>query len=147
MDGFRKFVLRGNVVDLAVAVVIGAAFGAIVTSFVSGVITPLIGLFGNRNFDQYTWCLKGPCTAAAGNDPGTGVRLLYGNVLTALLNFLIIAAVVYFLIVKPVQSLLDRYKTEPEVISKTKSCPECLSDIPQAATRCAYCTVEQLAVT
>ena len=145
MDGFRRFVLRGNVVDLAVAVVIGAAFGAIVTSFVSGIITPLLGLFGNRNFDQYTLCLKGPCKAPVGSDSGTGVQLLYGSVLTSLLNFLIIAAVIYFFVVRPVQTLLDRYKTEPEVSSTTKSCPECLSDIPQAATRCAFCTVEQLA--
>lgn len=141
MDGFKKFLLRGNVVDLAVAVVIGAAFGAIVTAFVTGVITPLIGLFGDRNFDQMTACLKGPCTA---QDPG--VQLLYGSVLTALLNFLIIAAVVYFLVVKPVQRLMDRFKTEPEAEAPVKECPECLSKIPAPASRCAFCTVEQLDV-
>ena len=138
MDGFRRFLLRGNVVDLAVAVVIGAAFGGIVTAFVKGVITPLIGLFGDRNFDQMTACLKGPCTA---EDPG--VQLLYGGVLTALLNFVIIAAVVYFLVVKPVQRLMDRFKTEPEAQAPVKQCPECLSKIPQEARRCAFCTVEQ----
>ena len=138
MDGFRRFLLRGNVVDLAVAVVIGAAFGGIVTAFVKGVITPLIGLFGDRNFDQMTACLKGPCTA---EDPG--VQLLYGSVLTALLNFVIIAAVVYFLVVKPVQRLMDRFKTEPEAQAPVKQCPECLSKIPQEARRCAFCTVEQ----
>ena len=139
MDGFKKFLLRGNVVDLAVAVVIGAAFGAIVTAVVTGIITPLLGLFGDRNFDQMTACLKGPC-----NKDSPGVQLLYGNVLTALLNFLIIAAVVYFLIVKPVQHLMDRYKTEPEAQAAVKQCPECLSKIPARASRCAFCTVEQL---
>lgn len=141
MDGFKKFLLRGNVVDLAIAVVIGAAFTAIVTAFVTGVITPLLGLFGDRNFDQLAACLKGPCTE---QDPG--VRLLYGSVLTALLNFLIIAAILYFLVLKPVQRLLDRFKTEPEVASTTKFCPECLSNIPLTASRCAFCTVEQLDV-
>lgn len=138
MGGFSKFLLRGNVVDLAVAVVIGAAFGAVVTAVVTGVLTPLLGLFGNRNFDQLTACLKGPCTAET-----PGVQLLYGSVLTALLNFVIIAAVVYFLVVKPVQRLMDRFKTEPEPEAPVTSCPECLSKIPQAATRCAYCAAAQ----
>ena len=141
MNGFKKFLLRGNVVDLAVAVVIGAAFGAIVTAFVNGVITPLIGLAGDRNFDQMTACLKGPCTTER-----PGVQLLYGSVLTALLNFLIMAAVVYFLVVGPVQRLMDRFKTEPEAEAPVKQCPECLSKIPAAASRCAFCTVEQLDV-
>ena len=141
MEGFKKFLLRGNVVDLAVAVVIGAAFGAIVTAVVNGIITPLLGLFGDRNFDQMTACLKGPCTTDT-----PGVQLLYGNVLTALLNFLIIAAVVYFLVVKPVQRLMDRFKTEPEAQAEVKACPECLSKIPVEASRCAFCTVEQLDV-
>jgi large conductance mechanosensitive channel len=140
VDGFKKFLLRGNVVDLAIAVVIGAAFGAIVTALVTGVITPLLGLFGDRNFDQLTACLKGPCT-----EQTPGVQLLYGQVFTAVLNFVLVAAVVYFLVLKPVQRLMDRMKTEPEVVSTTKSCPECLSNIPVAATRCAFCTVEQLA--
>ena len=144
MDGFKKFLLRGNVVDLAVAVVIGAAFGAIVTAFVSGVVSPLLGLFGDRNFDQLTVCLKGPC--AGTGDTATGVQLLYGNVLTALLNFIVIATVVYFLVVKPVQRLMDRFKTEPEAEEPVKQCPECLSKIPAPAARCAFCTVEQLDV-
>jgi large conductance mechanosensitive channel len=143
VDGFKKFILRGNVVDLAVGVVIGAAFGAVVTAFTTGIITPLIGLFGSKSFDQYQACLKGSCTIA---DDGTvdGVLLRYGAVLTALLNFLIVAAVVYFFVVKPVQRLLDRFKTEPEPEAPVKECPECLSKIPEAATRCAFCTVEQL---
>lgn len=143
MDGFKKFILRGNVVDLAVGIVIGVAFGAVVTAFVTGVITPLVGLFGNKSFDQYSACLKGTCDIAK---DGTvdGVLLRYGAVLTALLNFLIVAAVIYFFVVKPVQKLMDRMKTEPEVASVTKECPECLSSIPIAATRCAFCTVEQV---
>jgi len=145
MDGFTKFLLRGNVVDLAVAVVIGSAFGAIVTAVVSGVITPLLGLFGDRNFDQLTACLKGPCGIGDDGAP-VGVQLLYGNVLTALINFVIIAAVIFFLVVRPVQKLMDRYKTQPEPASPVKQCPECLSKIPEAAARCAYCTVEQLDV-
>ena len=134
MDGFKKFLLRGNVVDLAVAVVIGAAFGAVVTAFVSAFITPLVGVF----------------TGAAGSFKekaftAGGATFPYGEFVDALLSFLIIAAVVYFFVVKPVQRLMDRFKTEPEPVQTTKECPECLSSIPQAATRCAFCTVEQLA--
>ncbi len=145
MDGFKKFILRGNVVDLAVGVVIGAAFGAVVTAFTTGLITPLIGLLGSKSFDQYSVCLKGGCEIAK---DGTvdGVLLRYGAVLTALLNFLIVAAVIYFLVVRPLQKLMDRMnpiKAE-EPAAATKECPECLSNIPAAAVRCAFCTVEQL---
>ena len=144
MDGFRKFVLRGNVVDLAVGVVIGAAFGAVVTAFVNGIITPLIGLAGSQNFDRLGVCLKGSCPV----DPKTGIPtghvLLYGSVISAILTFLIIAAVIYFFVVKPVNRLMERFKTEPEVAQTTKECPECLSSIPAAAVRCAFCTVEQI---
>jgi large conductance mechanosensitive channel len=144
VDGFRKFVLRGNVVDLAVGIVIGAAFGAVVNAFVTGVITPLVGLAGSQNFDKLGVCLKGSCPV----DPKTGIPtghvLLYGTVLTAILSFLILAAVIYFFVVKPVNRLMERYKTEPEVATTTKECPECLSSIPVAALRCAFCTVEQL---
>ena len=131
---FRDFLLRGNVVDLAVAVVIGAAFGAVVTAFVSAFITPLVGVF----------------TGAAGtfsdkSFTAAGAEFPYGEFVDALLSFVIIAAVVYFFVVKPVQRLMDRFKTEPEPVQTTKECPECLSSIPQAATRCAFCTVEQLA--
>jgi large conductance mechanosensitive channel len=144
VDGFRKFVLRGNVVDLAVGIVIGAAFGAVVNAFVTGVITPIVGLAGSQNFDKLGVCLKGSCPT----DPKTGIPtghvLLYGSVLTALLSFLILAAVIYFFVVKPLNRLMERYKTEPEVAQTTKECPECLSSIPIAAVRCAFCTVEQL---
>jgi large conductance mechanosensitive channel len=146
VDGFRKFVLRGNVVDLAVGVVIGAAFGAVVTAFVTGIITPLVGLFGSQNFDRLGVCLKGSCPVDAKTGIPSGHVLLYGQVITAILSFLILAAVIYFAVVKPVNRLMERYKTEPEVAQSTKECPECLSSIPVAALRCAFCTVEQLDV-
>ena len=144
MDGFKKFVLRGNVVDLAVGIVIGAAFSGIVNAFVTGIITPIVGLAGDQNFDKMGLCLKGSCPVDAKTGIPTGHVLLYGSVLTALLSFLIIAAVVYFFVVKPVNRLMERFKTEPEVTSTTKECPECLSSIPLAAVRCAFCTVEQV---
>jgi large conductance mechanosensitive channel len=133
VDGFKKFLLRGNVVDLAVAVVIGAAFGAIVTAFVSAFITPLVGLasgaagdFRSKTFDV------------------SGTKFPYGLLVNATISFIIIAAVVYFFVVLPVGRLMDKYKTEPEPAMATKECPECLSSIPAAAVRCAFCTVEQL---
>ncbi len=132
MDGFKKFLLRGNVVDLAVAVVIGAAFGRIVTSFVSAFITPLVGLVTGATGD-----------VAAKSFRAAGVRFPYGQFVDAVLSFVIIAAIVYFLVVRPVQRLMDRLKTEPEVVTETKQCPECLSSIPVAALRCAFCTIEQ----
>ena len=135
MDGFKKFQLRGNVVDLAVAVVIGLAFGVVITAFVAAFITPLVGV----------------ATGAAGDFSTRvftvgGTDFPYGQFVQALLSFVIIAAVVYFLVVRPVTRLMERYKTEPEVDSVTKQCPECLSNIPVPASRCAFCTVEQLDV-
>jgi large conductance mechanosensitive channel len=146
VDGFRKFLLRGNVVDLAVGVVIGAAFGAVVNTFVTGIITPLIGLAGDQNFDRLGICLKGSCPIDEKTGIPSGHVLLYGSVLTALLSFLIIATVIYFVVVKPINRLMERFKTEPDVATVTKECPECLSNIPVAAVRCAFCTVEQLDV-
>lgn len=146
MDGFRKFVLRGNVVDLAVGVVIGAAFGAVVTAFVTGIVSPLIGLAGSQNFDKLTVCLKGSCPLDPKTGAPTGHVLFYGSVLTALLGFLIVAAVIYFLVVKPVNRLMERFKSAPDNAQPTKECPECLSSIPVPALRCAFCTVEQLDV-
>ena len=145
MDGFKKFLLRGNVVDLAVAVVIGAAFGAIITAFVAAFITPLVGLATGAagDFSNAAACVSGTCNA---DGTGDGVLFPYGQFVQAVLTFLIIAAVVYFLVVKPVNRLMERYKTEPEVEAETKQCPECLSSIPVPASRCAFCTVEQLDV-
>jgi large conductance mechanosensitive channel len=144
MGGFKKFILRGNVVDLAVGVVIGIAFGAVINQFVKGVINPVIGLFGSQNFDAYTWCLKGTCGVDNAGAP-TGHVLLYGTVVTALISFVLTAAAVYFLVVRPVGHLLERVQKAADPTHK--DCPECLSSIPVAAARCAYCTVEQLDVT
>lgn len=145
LSGFKKFILRGNVVDLAVGVVIGAAFTAIINSLVTGFINPLVALIGGgKRLDQLYVCLDGTCKVEEGKL--TGPALQYGSMLSALLNFLIIALVVYFFVVKPVGKLMDRFKTEPETDTETKACPECLSNIPSAALRCAFCTVEQLDV-
>lgn len=135
MSGFKKFLLRGNVVDLAVAVVIGAAFGAVVTAFVAAFVTPLVGLATGAAGDFSTKTFE-----------ASGTKFPYGLFVQALLSFVIIAAVVYFVVVRPVNRLMERFKTEPEVESTTKSCNECLSNIPVAAIRCAFCTVEQVDV-
>jgi large conductance mechanosensitive channel len=127
---FRGFILRGNLVDLAVAVVIGAAFGAVVTALVSDFITPLIAAIGGKpDFSDLSFTI---------NDS----RFLYGHFINALLSFLIIALVVFFFVVRPVNLLLERYRTEPDVESETHACPECLSDIPMKARRCAFCTAQ-----
>ncbi|MBX2998373.1 MAG: large conductance mechanosensitive channel protein MscL [Caldilineaceae bacterium] len=124
LKGFRDFVLRGNVVDLAVAVVIGAAFGAVINSIVANFITPLIALAGGvPNFSEIR---TGP--------------LMWGNILNDLLTFLITAAVIYFFIVVPVNRLMARFRPAEPAPQTTRKCPECLSDIPLAARRCAYCT-------
>ncbi len=135
MDGFKKFLLRGNVVDLAVAVVIGAAFGAVVTQLVAAFVTPLVGVATGATGDV------SKKTFSAG-----GVEFPYGLFVQALLSFVVLAAVVYFFMVKPINRLMERYKTEPEVQTPTKQCPECLSSIPAPARRCAFCTVEQSAL-
>jgi large conductance mechanosensitive channel len=105
-QGFKAFLMRGNVVDLAVAVVIGAAFTNIVNSVVKGIINPIVGAIGTQNLDSYSSCLKGPCTGSG--DSATGVRILWGSVLGATLSFVITAAVVYFLMVLPMSKYLAR---------------------------------------
>ncbi|MFI6440982.1 large conductance mechanosensitive channel protein MscL [Streptomyces sp. NPDC050759] len=105
-EGFKAFLMRGNVVDLAVAVVIGAAFTNIVNSVVKGIINPLVGTVGTKNLDSYSSCIKGPCTGTGGS--ATGVRILWGSVLGATLTFVITAAVVYFLMVLPMAKYLAR---------------------------------------
>jgi large conductance mechanosensitive channel len=125
---FRAFVLRGNLVDLAVAVVIGTAFTAVVNAVVRDLITPLIAaIFGKPMFDALAFTINGS-------------RFAYGDFLNAALTFLIVAAVVFFLVIKPVNMLMARLRTEPDVDSPTRGCPECLSQIPVAARRCAFCT-------
>ena len=105
-EGFKAFLMRGNVIDLAVAVVIGAAFTNIVNSVVKGIINPLVGAIGTKNLDSYNSCLKAPC--AGSGDTATGVRILWGSVLGATLSFVITAAVVYFLMVLPMSKFLAR---------------------------------------
>jgi large conductance mechanosensitive channel len=127
---FRAFILRGNLVDLAVAVVIGAAFTTVVTAMVRDIITPIIAaIFGQPNFSELRFTINGSVFA-------------YGDFLNAALTFLIVAAVVFFLVVRPVNYLMARMRTEPDVETVTRGCPECLSQIPVAATRCAFCTSE-----
>ena len=129
LGGFKKFILRGNVVDLAVGIVIGAAFTGVVQSLVKGVITPLIGIFGGiPDFSAWTVTVNGS-------------RFLIGDFINALLSFVILALVVYFLVVAPVNRLMDKYRSEPQP-APTKECSECLSKIPELARRCAHCTAQ-----
>ncbi|MFI0451224.1 large conductance mechanosensitive channel protein MscL [Actinomadura sp. 6N118] len=128
MDGFKKFLLRGNLVELAVAVVIGTAFGALVTALVSSFITPLIAAIGGKpDFASLYFTVNGS-------------KFPYGIFLNALISFLIIAAVVYFLVVQPVAALLARMNRNKEATER--DCPACLSEIPLKATRCKFCTTE-----
>ncbi|MFF9059990.1 large conductance mechanosensitive channel protein MscL [Streptomyces sp. NPDC101213] len=117
LQGFKAFLMRGNVVDLAVAVVIGAAFTNIVNSVVKGVINPLVGAVGTKNLDSYSSCLKGPCTGTG--DTATGVRILWGSVLGATLTFVITAAVVYFLMVLPMSKYLARMEARRKAKEST----------------------------
>jgi len=129
---FKAFVLRGNVVDLAVGIVIGAAFGVVVTSFVENLLSPLIAIPGSGvdRFADYHFTIGGG-------------EFRYGQVLVDVLSFLLIAAAVFFLVVRPINAMMSRHKTEPDVQSRTKRCGECLSNIPEHAGRCAYCTSPQ----
>ncbi|MFE2374567.1 large conductance mechanosensitive channel protein MscL [Streptomyces sp. NPDC059398] len=108
LEGFKAFLMRGNVIDLAVAVVIGAAFTAVVNSVVKGVISPLVGAFGTSQLDSYKSCFKAPCTVDASGDVTSGIYILWGSVLNAVLTFVITAAVVYFLMVLPMAKYLAR---------------------------------------
>lgn len=131
MKGFKAFILRGNVVDLAVGVIIGAAFGTVVAALVKDLITPVIAaMVGKPNFGGLRFTLNSS-------------RFLYGDFINAVIAFVLVAAAVYFFVVLPVNKLMARRKTEPDVESTTKECPECLSAIPHGARRCAFCTVEQ----
>ena len=142
LKGFRDFILRGNVVDLAVAVIIGAAFASITASLTADIITPLIAaIVGAPDFSS--WVIHLPVLHAVvppnplpANYVPPG-ELHIGKFLNAVINFLINAAVVYFFIVTPMQSALKRFA--PNLFVATKPCPQCLSDIPLAATRCKFC--------
>lgn len=129
LQDFKNFVLRGNVVDLAVAVVIGAAFGAVVTALVKDLITPLIAAVGGQpNFSALKFTVHGS-------------TFMYGDFINAALSFIILAAVIFFLVVTPLNKITARLKSSKKTDDPTtKKCPECLSEIPLKATRCAYCT-------
>ncbi|PKK15546.1 large conductance mechanosensitive channel protein MscL [Thermomonospora sp. CIF 1] len=128
MKGFKKFLLRGNLVELAVAVVIGSAFGALITSFVTAFITPLIALLGGQpDYQSLSFTVN-------------GTKFPYGVFLTSAISFLIIAAVVYFFVVLPMGKLLLLMQRREEATER--ECPHCLSDIPLRATRCRFCTSE-----
>ena len=125
---FKNFLLRGNVIDLAVAFVIGAAFTAVVTSLVENIFTPLIAaIFGEPDFSNLTFTI---------NDS----VFRYGAFLNSVIAFVLIAAVVFFFVVKPVNALIQRSRREPTPDPTTTKCPECLSEIPIGAIRCAFCT-------
>ena len=131
LKDFKKFVLRGNAVDLAVAVVIGAAFGSVVTALVKDIFTPIIAaIAGKADFSTLSFTLHGS-------------KLLYGDVINALVSFLSIAAVIFFFVIQPINkltTLANRRHGEPE--KKTRDCPQCLSEIPKQASRCKYCTAK-----
>jgi len=128
MEGFKKFLLRGNLIDLAVAVVIGAAFSALVNALVSSFITPLIAAIGGKpDFDHMYFTINGS-------------KFTYGVFLNALISFAIIAAVIYFLVVKPASMFVERFTKAVEATER--DCPECLSEIPIKATRCKFCASE-----
>jgi large conductance mechanosensitive channel len=130
MKDFKEFLLRGNLVDMAIGVVIGLAFAAVITALVQDLITPLIAAIGGKpDFRILHFTVNSSV-------------FLYGDFLNALITFLLIAAVVYFLVLKPVNALMARRRTEPPVAATTHPCPECLSEIPIAARRCAFCTAE-----
>jgi large conductance mechanosensitive channel len=134
LDGFKKFLLRGNVVDLAVAVVVGAAFKDIVDTMVKGLITPLLGIFGGvPDFSALSFSINNS-------------RFLVGEFINAIVSFIILAAIIYFIVVVPINKMMARFQPQEPEPQVTRECPECLSKIPVKATRCAFCSTEVAAV-
>ncbi len=128
MGGFKAFILRGNVVDMAVGVVVGAAFGAVATSVVKDLLTPFIAaVVGKPDFSAIAFTINGS-------------KFLIGDLVNAVVSFLLISAAVYFLVVLPVNTLVARFQGPPPDPT-TRKCPECLSEIPIGAKRCAHCTI------
>lgn len=126
--GFKQFILRGNVIDLAVGVVIGASFSAVVTSLVNNILTPFIGaIIKSPDFSALSFTINGS-------------NFMYGSFLNALIAFVIVAATIYFLVVTPINKLVTRARREKPLDPTTKKCTECLSEIPIEAKRCAFCT-------
>jgi large conductance mechanosensitive channel len=131
LQEFKAFILRGNMLDLAVAVVIGAAFGVVISSLVANIITPIIAIPSEApDFSQLALTISDS-------------RILYGQFINDVIAFVLVAAAVFFLVIKPVNALMARHK--PDVTAPSKNCPECLSSIPEGARRCAFCTAEQTA--
>src|SRR5215218_7378541 len=127
---FKQFLMRGNVIDLAVAVVLGVAFGAVITSLVNDLIMPLIAMiFGKRDFSSLTFTI---------ND----AVFRYGAFITAVVNFVLVAAAIFFFVIKPINMLMERSRREPPADPTTMKCPFCISEVPVGATRCAFCTSE-----
>lgn len=126
---FKAFISRGNVMDMAVGIIIGGAFTSIVSSLVNDIISPLLGAFGGMNFDQFSVTLFGTAT------------LNYGKFITAVINFLIMALVI-FCIIKVINSVASRFSKKKEEAVTTKTCPYCKSKIDIEATRCPHCTSE-----
>ena len=130
LNEFKAFILRGNVVDLAIAVVIGAAFGAVVNAVVSDILTPVIAaIFGKPNFAALTFTIHNS-------------QFLYGDLVNKLITFLSVAAAVFFFVVKPVNWMIARSRREPAPEPDTRKCDQCLSVVPLMARRCAFCTSE-----
>jgi large conductance mechanosensitive channel len=128
--GFKQFLLRGNVVDLAVGVVVGAAFGGVVTAFTKDLLTPLIAaVAGKPDFSAIQFTINGS-------------KFPIGDFVNAIVSFLIIATAVYYMVVLPVNALVSRARKEPPADPTTKKCPECLSEIALGARRCAFCTTQ-----
>ncbi|MDQ1428764.1 MAG: large conductance mechanosensitive channel [Acidimicrobiaceae bacterium] len=125
---FKDFILRGNVLDLAIAVVIGAAFGAVVTALVKDLLTPVVAaVFGEPDFSAISFTFNSS-------------KFLIGDFVNQVIAFLSVAAAVFFVVIKPVNYLIARRALAPEPESTDRPCPECLSQIPKAASRCAFCT-------
>ncbi|HEY1354109.1 MAG TPA: large conductance mechanosensitive channel protein MscL [Ktedonobacteraceae bacterium] len=129
LGGFRAFLLRGNVVDLAIGIIIGAAFTAIVTAFVNDLLTPLIPLPSGKGLATASFII-----------PWTGGSFNYGHFLGAVISFLIVALILYFFVLQPVNALVKRYKPQEAEIRATRDCPYCLQAVQLKATRCPYCT-------
>ena len=130
MKDFKAFILRGNVVDLAVGVAIGAAFATVVTSFTKNLLTPILAIPGTKpSFADLSFFIR-------------RAEFKYGPFIDDVIGFVLIAAALFFFVVRPINKMMARRKTEPEVLSTTRDCPYCLSSIPIAASRCAFCTAD-----
>ena len=130
LKDFKTFILRGNVIDLAVGVAIGAAFATVVKAFTDDLLTPILAIPGSKpDFSSLDFHIR-------------HATFRYGAFINEIISFVLIAAALFFLVVRPINMLMARRKTEPDVLSTTRDCPYCLSAIPIAASRCAFCTAD-----